>query len=85
MGYIEDDSFVRVDFFKDSGKWYDSESVKWIGYNGYIYDEFADSLKEHFKDSPNRLASMTAVCLKPYNKYAHPLMFKHGQWNAHKE
>ena len=32
MGYSEDDSMVRVDFFKTSGRWYTTEAVKWLDY-----------------------------------------------------
>ena len=31
MGYSEDETMVRVDFFKPSGKWYTTEAVKWTG------------------------------------------------------
>lgn len=78
MGYSEDDSMVRVDFFKTSGKWYTREAVKWTG--GYkdvwIFDAFKQSLRDHFKDSPGRLEGMTAVCLEPYHEHSHPLMLK---------
>jgi len=31
MGFTEDETVVRVDFFKESGKWYVTEAVKWTG------------------------------------------------------
>lgn len=31
VGYSDDDSMVRVDFFKPSGKWYCTEAIKWTG------------------------------------------------------
>jgi len=78
MGYSEDDSMVRVDFFKTSGKWYTTEAVKWTG--GYkdvcIFDAFRQSLRDHFKDNPDRLEGMTAVCLEPYHEHSHPLTLK---------
>lgn len=76
MGYITDDTQVRVDFFKPSGKWYCTESMKWKGYNGLIHDEFKDSLRDHLKDDKGRLSGMIAVCLEPYNEHSHPLMIK---------
>jgi len=76
-GYSADDSMVRVDFFKESGKWYMTEAVKFIDYaRDDIQAAFRDSLREHFKDNPSRLKGMTAVCLEPYHKWAHPLMIK---------
>ena len=80
MGYIDDESMVRVDFFKDSGKWYTTEAVKWTGgYTGSvdIYTAFLLSLRKHFHG--DRLVGMTAVCLKPYHEYSHPLMMV---WNG---
>lgn len=78
MGYIDDDSMVRVDFFKPGGKWYCTEAVKWTG--GYgdveIHTAFKISLQDHFRDNPNRLNGMVAVCLEPCHAYAHPLMLK---------
>lgn len=40
---------VRVDFFKPSGKWYTTESVKWTGHyeGGLLLREFAKSLYDH--------------------------------------
>ena len=78
MGYIDDDSMVRVDFFKPGGKWYCSEAVRWTG--GYgdveIHTAFKISLQDHFRADPNRLNGMVAVCLEPYHEHAHPLMLK---------
>ena len=80
MGYIDDESMVRVDFFKESGKWYTTEAVKWTGVYTHIsiHDAFLISLRNHFS-SPNkgpntRLQGMTAVCLEPYHEHSHPLM-----------
>lgn len=69
----------RVDFFKSSGKWYTTEAVlfkgKWkAGSDNLIDDTFRLALQEHFKDSPNRLKGMIAVCLHPYHENSHPLM-----------
>lgn len=69
--YSNDESMVRVDFFKPSGKWYTAETMQWQGYNGEIHDEFQRSLENHLQ---GRLQGMTAVCLQPYNKHSHPLM-----------
>lgn len=80
MGYSENESDVRVDFFKPSGKWYTTESVRWTGeWEGekqLIHDAFAKSLRDHVKDNPNRLDGMTAVCLEPYYEHSHPIMLE---------
>ncbi len=58
--YSEDPSMVRVDFFKESGKWYCTEAVKWTGKTGWVHDpsksdgsvmraEFAKSLRDHLR------------------------------------
>ncbi len=81
MGYTEDDSYVRVDFFKPSGKWYTTEGVKWTGsyHEGLIHDEFAKSLVSHFKGT-KRLSEMDAVCLEPSHIHSHPIQIKNGGW-----
>ena len=74
--YSNDESMVRVDFFKESGKWYTTEAVRWIGYDTpLIHDAFKASLKAHFGDEP-RLSGMWAVCLDPYHIHSYPLMIK---------
>ncbi len=84
MGYSEDDSMVRVDFFKSSGKWYETEAVKWTG--GYqsqeqlIHDAFKQSLRDHFKKTSERLSGMDAVCLHPYHETKCPIMIREGGW-----
>jgi hypothetical protein len=78
MGYSEDEGMVRVDFFKETGKWYTTEAVKWTG--GYdcldIHTAFEKSLRDHFTKTGkvSRLTGMTAVCLNPYHEHSHPLM-----------
>lgn len=86
MGYTTDDSYVRVDFFKPSGKWYTTEAVKWTG--GYsdcqLINAFAKSLKDHLSERVTqpglprhtglRLSGMIAICLSPYHEHEVPLM-----------
>ena len=84
MGYSEDDAMVRVDFFKESGKWYTTEAVKWTGkfQDCLIHDAFKESLKNHFQkgENPLRLSEMDAICLEPYHIHAHPICIKSGGW-----
>jgi hypothetical protein len=82
MGYTEQEDMVRVDFFKQSGKWYCTEAVRWIGWGkeNLIHDAFKKSLRAHFKDCPNRLSDMDAICLKPYHELEHPICVRNGGW-----
>lgn len=83
MGYSEDEFMVRVDFFKESGKWYATEAVVWNGgwsKDVLIYDAFKKSLLNHFKNN-KRFSDLDAVCLEPYHELAHPLCFRNGGWN----
>ncbi len=86
MGYSSDDDMVRVDFFRSTGKWYTTEGVKWTGEYSLgknkqlIHAAFAQSLRDHFKDRPDRLSSMNAICLEPYHEASHPIMIKNGAW-----
>lgn len=81
MGYSEDPSMVRVDFFKTSGKWYVTKAIKWTGeWEGtkqLIHDAFAQSLRDNLGD---RLKDMDAICLEPYHEYTHPIQIKNGKW-----
>ena len=88
MGYSDDDSMIRVDFFKQGGKWYTTEAVKWtaswIGKGPEAVHPISGlkkSLRDHFKEKPDRLSEMTAVCLDPYHEMAFPIMIKDGGWN----
>jgi hypothetical protein len=88
MGYIEDDSMVRVDFFKHSGKWYTTEAIKWDRYLSrnpnteeleLIHETFRRCLDEQLGE---RLREMIAVCLEPQHENAHPLMIDRSKANG---
>jgi hypothetical protein len=83
MGYSDDESMVRVDFFKPSGKWYCTEAVRWTGgwagKEQLIHEAFAKSLNKHLGD---RLKEMDAVCLEPYHEFSHPIQIKAGGWRV---
>lgn len=84
MGYSDAENSVRVDFFKESGKWYTTEAVKWLTWKGWtpegegkhIHAAFAEALNAAGIGLGGRLTGMTAVCLEPYHENAHPLMVK---------
>lgn len=74
---------VRVDFFKQSGKWYTTEAVIWTGkWDGTtdIHESFSKSLRDHFKETPDRLSEMDAICLDPYHEHTHPIQIRKGGW-----
>ena len=80
MGYTTDETTIRVDFFKPSGKWYETVSIKWVApyfaSEMDIHEGFKRSLRASIGD---RLRGMTAVCLEPYHELAFPLMI--DDWN----
>lgn len=80
MNYSRKSNQVRVDFFKESGKWYDTVKMEWLHYGKetLIHDAFLLSLRARFTG----YQGMTAVCLEPYHEHAHPLMIK--KWNEAK-
>ncbi len=82
MGYSSNESMVRVDFFKESGKWYTTEAVNFDVVYLVEKEDFktihpVDALKlaleAHLK---GRLNGMWAVCLKPYCALDFPAMIK---------
>jgi len=80
VGYSSDDSDVRVDFFKESGKWYATESIKMENWDEpSFHDAFKHALNEALympKADRLRYSDMTAVCLEPYHKHSHPIMLR---------
>jgi len=78
MGYSEDPSHVRVDFFKATGKWSATEAISFIGWLGDIHSAFIKSLAHRLvqPDGTLRYAGMWAVCLEPYSQHSYPLMKK---------
>ena len=71
--YIENPNSCRVDFFKESGKWYTTEAVEFLS-NDYNNSSIHEALKNALaKAIGNRLRGMQAVCLEPYHKYSHPI------------
>lgn len=75
MGYDNRNHMVRVDFFKPSGKWYDTEAVDMhSAYNQKnIHTAVLSCIETHLM---GRYRGFTAVVLEPYSEIAHPLMLK---------
>lgn len=78
--YSRSPARVRVDFFKESGKWHATEEMHWDYYESLdIHDAFLHCLIAQFN---GLYAGMTAVCLEPYHIFSHPLMIQ--KWNEQK-
>ncbi len=82
--YSENEKSVRVDFFKESGKWYTTEAVIWTGKfkNHDIHLSFSESLFDHLFKEPIkgvisvprlRMQGRKAICLQPYHEHSHPI------------
>lgn len=86
MGYDNNDSMVRVDFFKPSGKWYTTVALRWDRYKSkgfedmekleLINDTFRRYLTKQFYDLFVR-DKLIAICLEPYHEHSCPLMVKY--------
>jgi hypothetical protein len=78
--YSEEAHMCRVDFWKESGKWYTTEAISFDGLYDldFIHDAFRIALKRHFGETP-RLIGMTAICLEPYHKLSHPISLIVGE------
>jgi hypothetical protein len=71
--YSINESSVRVDLFRPSGKWYDSVAICEADFKGCSVE---DSVKAVFtKLYGNRYQGMTLVCLNPYHEHSCPVMF----------
>jgi len=79
MGYTADDSLVRVDFFKTTGKWYDTVSMKWDRFRctdkDGSFEDIRDTFKRCIKEQFKNRSDMIAICLHPYHEYSHPVSF----------
>lgn len=75
--YSNDPSMVRVDFFKETGKWYTTEAIKWDTYRTdmenfeMLPEILARCINQQIGD---RLNEMVAVCLEPYHEHSYPVM-----------
>ena len=70
--YSNNESSVRVDIFKPSGKWYQSIAVSGADYTGCVHNSVRKATKEHLGTG---FKGMTAVCIHPYHEHSHPVMF----------
>lgn len=67
----------RVDFFKPSGKWYDTDEVQFRGSdfnNTNIFTAFQHALQD--ASLWDKLKKFDCVCLEPYHENTHPICIK---------
>jgi len=79
--FSQNPEMVRVDFWKESGKWYDTVELKWDRYKSendgeieLIHETFNRCLKEQYA---GHYRGMRATCLEPYHENAHPISTIH--------
>jgi hypothetical protein len=75
MGYSEDDSIVRCDFFNENGKWKYTVALNMRNFYDAdtTYQAVEYALKEQY---PNKYTGLWYVVLEPYHKNSHPQMGK---------
>lgn len=74
MGYSIHDSHVRVDRFKERGKWYDTIVINMV--NHYEAPCLNDCIEKLLKEDGYEMEGWIYVCLEPYHQYSHPVMLK---------
>jgi hypothetical protein len=72
--YSENESSIRVDFFKPGGKWQFTKAIQWTG--GYKNCCIIDAFESSLRDAGVSLTKYNIVCLEPYHEHSHPLMIK---------
>lgn len=90
MGYSENDGSVRIDRFKEHGKWYDTYAVDmsnhWNDRNedgsyNLIHDALRDAIAADPRFGPQWVGGWLRqggfiVCLEPYHQQSHPITLK---------
>lgn len=73
--YSENAAMCRVDFFKESGKWYTTEAINFSCCDWSSSP--VDALKEALmKQIGTKYSGMTAVCLEPYVEHSFPVIIR---------
>jgi len=75
MYYSNKENSVRVDFFRETGKWYATEAIE-IPDESYDKDIKSSLVEAIKKETNTRFVGMVAVCLNPFNVHSHPVMVK---------
>ena len=72
--YCKEPNNCRVDFWKESGKWYEDEEIVFRNedYHGCIFKAFKNALSDHAHVAKSYIG-MRATCLEPYHEHSHPI------------
>ena len=74
--YSNDPAMVRVDFWKESGKWYATEQIEFAEYNDPdMWKVLEEGIRKKLTRDNGRIAyaGMRATCLAPYHVHSHPI------------
>ena len=73
--YSDNPGNVRVDFFKESGKWYMTEEVNMYEFWDYGLTPH-EAVEAALEKKGRNLKHFTRVVLEPYHRSAYPVMLK---------
>ena len=94
MGYTSNESRVRIDIFRKSGKWYTSGSVDMNSFYLSHPDEavilacqkefgMADAGEWPLSTAPRKaIEEYIIVCLEPHCEHSFPVMIDEERWKA---
>lgn len=74
MGFALEDSKVRVDRFKERGKWYDTFVIDME--DSYNEPDLHLAVENGIRAAGYKMEGWIYVCLEPYHKSSHPIMLK---------
>lgn len=78
MGFHENPAMVRVDYFRESGKWYMTEALNMDGlFDSSVIGPQA-AVKEALVRAGRSDIGMIAVVLEPYCRLSYPVMVRCG-------
>lgn len=74
--YSDNPGMVRVDYFKESGKWYMTDAVDMSLV--YDYTSIHAAVEAAIIEHRGALPHFNIVVLEPYHKNAHPVMIRNA-------
>lgn len=75
--YSRDPENCRIDIFRESGKHYTTIQIRINGFD-YNHSSTKEAVRKNLYEElgDNQYAGFLAVCLEPYHKNSHPVMFE---------
>jgi len=76
--YSDNPADVRIDVWKQSGKWSDCYRLRWSLYDADLplHTILESLLDEQYPFWRSRWRGMTITCLEPHHKNSHPIMLR---------